>query len=68
MFQVFEGDRPADCFHRRVHKSWNKSSFDTFEEAVAYANRWLGIYGPVIFKLDAPYMLYNTPIVIREIR
>jgi hypothetical protein len=67
VFQVFEDGKPADCFHHYVDKSWNKSSFATFEEAVDYANNWLGISEPISFELDIPYMLYNTPFVIKKI-
>ena len=39
-YQVFEGDKPADCFHTNVNKSWNKSIYDSFEEACIYAIFW----------------------------
>lgn len=44
-YQVFDNGKPADCHHHKMHGSWEKSSFDTLEEAEAYANNWLGIYG-----------------------
>ena len=54
MFQVFDNGKPADCDHCAVSKSWACSKFDTFEQALEYANSWLG-YGlasGVVLKLN----------------
>lgn len=46
MFQVFDGNRPADSRiwgkHLRDGSCWNNSIFSTFDEALAYARKWLG--------------------------
>lgn len=41
-YQVFDNNKPADCHNHKVHKSWNNSIFDSFEDAVKYARHWLG--------------------------
>lgn len=48
MFQVIDNNKPADCNNHKVDKSWNKSKFETLDEAFQYADNWLGIYGPMI--------------------
>lgn len=45
-FVVYENDKRADCWNFAVDYSWNNSSFDTKEEAIAYAKEWLGDYAP----------------------
>ena len=40
MFQVFDGGKPADCHHHKVHSSWDNSIFPTFDEALCYARKW----------------------------
>ena len=41
MFQVFQNGKPADCFgYPEMHKSWNKSKFETKHEAEVYAIHW----------------------------
>ena len=69
MYQVFDNGKPADCLHCKVHESWNKSAYDTFEEALEYANKWLGMYGGVVLKLNTPwdYSGYGDMIEIREV-
>jgi len=47
MYQVLDCNRPADCDHCNVDKSWDKSTFDTEAEAQEYAARWLGHYDDV---------------------
>lgn len=61
MFQVFDCGKPADCFHcKNVHESWNKSAYDTFEEAKEYAVKWLGAYSNVIeFEWDGSPINYD---------
>jgi hypothetical protein len=57
MFQVYDGNKPADCANHKVHESWDKSLYCTFEEALGYADKWLGIYSPGIevLKTNIPY-------------
>ena len=47
-YQVFEEDRPADCFHCKVHTSWDNSIFESFEEACKYAIYWAYPYNKAI--------------------
>lgn len=70
-YQVFEGGKPADCFHHKVDSSWNKSTFDTFEEAIEYAEQWLhpfvGKLGRVL-KVNVPFEWYGDCFIeIREV-
>lgn len=70
-YQVLEDDKPCDAKHHRVDSSWSNSIFDTFEEAQAYANKWLGdVYGPVELALNVPYDFcgFGKGIEIREIK
>ena len=39
-YQVFQDGKPADCHNFDVHESWSKSTYNTFDDAVAYAHRW----------------------------
>jgi hypothetical protein len=57
MYQVLENGKPCDCNHHKVHSSWNKSSYSTFEEAQEYAMKWLGEYAPPkgTLKLNTAY-------------
>ena len=48
-WQVFDGNKPADCWNHNVDSSWNKSKYETLEEAITYANNWL-----YYFTLDIP--------------
>lgn len=41
MYQVLQNNITADCFgYPEVNSSWNKSKFDTIEEANAYTYFW----------------------------
>lgn len=69
-YQVLDNNRPADCFHCKVHESWNKSKYDTFDEALNYARKWLGFYGTcVVLKPNTPwdYDGFGDMIEIREV-
>lgn len=55
MYVVYEGHDddmgnkdlvPARYPECKVDKSWNNCEFESLETAAAYANNWLGIYGP----------------------
>lgn len=47
-YQVFDNNKTADTVgYPEMHSSWKNSKFPSFEEAVAYANNWLGMYGPL---------------------
>jgi len=66
MFEVFENDKPAIL---KGSDFWKKYQFNTFEEAIAYAKLWLGIYSNPNHKweLDIPYEFYTDCfLVIRE--
>ena len=62
-FQVFQDNKPADCdSFPAVGSDWNKSVYDTFEEARAYAWQWIAPYGGtydgssgVDLKVNKPY-------------
>jgi hypothetical protein len=55
MFQVLENDIPCEYPLFRVHPSWNKSSFDSLQDAIDYAKNWLGVYAPDTLNLNEPY-------------
>lgn len=55
-YQVFDTGKPADCNHHEVDKSWNKSIFETYEEALTYVRKWLYPYG------QAQEFPVNTPV------
>lgn len=61
MFQVFDGEKPADRDHCKVGTAdcWANSKFETWEKAVEYANNWLGMYGPGKYELNKPYFYYG---------
>ena len=65
-YQVFESGKPADCHHCDIDKSWNKSIFDTFEEAKDYAVKWFGAFLPIQKDLILPNKKYDY-LEIREI-
>lgn len=71
MFQVFDGEKPADREHCKglTADCWSNSKFETWEEAVAYANKWLGQFGPLEFTLGRAmdYNGYGDFITIKEI-
>lgn len=65
MWQVFDNDKPADssAFHVLQNKLWKNSRYETLEEAVAYANNWLGVYAinpfnESKFNIPAQYLNY----------
>lgn len=70
MWQVLENGKPADCFHYKLHESWNKSQYETLEEAAEYAKKYfwpyLGEDTPIyqIIKLlcteSKPYSVYDS--------
>jgi hypothetical protein len=74
MFQVFENNIPCEYPNHNVRKTWNNSKFKTFEEALKYADDWLGILSPLaslkdMIKLNVPYDYsgYGDKIEIREL-
>ena len=71
-FRVYDNNKPADCFHHKVHESWNKSEFETLQDATEYAFLWLGVFAPpndYEFKPNVPYPYsgYGDELVIREV-
>lgn len=72
MYQVFDNNKPADCFHHDVHGTWFKSKYETFAEAFEYATRWINlrdVNGCVFLKPDVPwdYSGYGDMIEIRTV-
>lgn len=73
MFQVFENDKPCDKTGFTWAKTWETSKFNTFQEALQYAKKWLGAFGEnVDLYLTTPNVPYNYSgygdmIVIKEI-
>lgn len=55
-YQVFDNDKPADCYHHSVSDTWNRSKFNTLKEARQYAMNWLGRFWAPDFQLEP-----NTP-------
>jgi len=73
LYQVFDNEKPADCFNydSKYGSYWSISIYRTFEEACDYANRWLGkLSEGVVFTLNKPYDYsgYGDIIEIRDIR
>lgn len=69
-YQVFDGGKPCDCFNQKVDKSWEQSSYNTFEEAEIYALHWLGMYSPGfgILQVDKPFEYHTKSFIeIRKI-
>jgi hypothetical protein len=60
MYQVLENGQPADCEHRRVDSFWAKSSYNDFDDAKAYLQKWMG--------LDAQSVNWDKVIVGKKIR
>lgn len=54
-YQVFDNNLPATHVFHRVDKSWNRSVFDDRDEAIEYASRWLGMYGPFQGNLNGDF-------------
>jgi hypothetical protein len=76
-YQVFENDKPCDAANHKVHKSWNNSIFDSFNDALKYVYKWIGEYadpdsmtGSSGIKVNIPYDYsgYGDMIEIREIQ
>jgi hypothetical protein len=77
-YQVLDNGRPADCHHQKVDKSWNRSMFDSYREALTYARKWLGdAWGGsndgttgVVLKVDTSweYSGYGDHIEIRRVK
>lgn len=75
MFQVFDGEKPADSRSCNMKEGlgWDNSKFQTWEEAVTYANLWLGMYGPGKYEVNKPYYYYSEEvnpelhIIIKEV-
>lgn len=70
-YQVFADGKPADCYNHKVHESWNKSIYDTFEEAIDYAELWQHPYGgnlKEVLKVNVPFEWYEGCFIeIREV-
>ena len=68
-YQVFDNGKPADYKHRNVHKSWDKSKFDSWQAAMAYARKWLGVF-IVPLKINKPvdYSGNGDMIEVRKIK
>lgn len=63
MFQVFDGVYPADKHHiQGLSEGWANSKFETWEEAVIYADGWLGMYGPGKYEVNKPYFYYSEKV------
>jgi len=43
-YQVLENGKPADCHNFKLHHSWDKSKFDSLEEAIAYLLNYFSPY------------------------
>ena len=68
-YGVFDNNRPARYPEIKIHSSWKKNEYDTFADAHAYANKWLGEYGGVVLLANTPwdYSGYGDVIEIREL-
>jgi hypothetical protein len=69
MFVVYDNNKPARYPEHNVHYSWQCNTYDTFEQALSYARKWLWPYGEgVVLKLNKPwdYSGYGDMIEIRE--
>jgi hypothetical protein len=71
MFRVMDNRKPAKYPECKVHPSWNKCDYTTFEDAEAYALKWLGILAPDkgFIHLGEPYDYngYGDMLLIQEI-
>lgn len=58
-FVVIDSGNPARYPNSAT---WGKCEFQTFEEAVEYANDWLGDYGPLppTYKVGARFNYYDS--------
>jgi len=73
MFQVFNGSIDDGDLVAEIdgeYDCWKNSKYDTFEDAVAYAKSWLGMYynGQEI-KLNEKFFYYYKEcwIIIKEV-
>lgn len=48
MFKVYESGKLARFPECKVYESWDNCSFSTFQDALEYAQNWLGEYGDVL--------------------
>ena len=69
MFVVYDNDRKAQYPDCAVDQSWSNATFDTWEQAEAYVESWLGFFPvggimPLNTKVD--YSGYGDYIEIRE--
>lgn len=72
MFQVFDNGKPAQYPDHKVHESWTRSAFTSFQEARDYAMRWLGEWAPLdedCIELGIPfdYSGLGDIVLVREI-
>lgn len=71
MYIVLDTGRPADVENTSLTTKgigWDNALFFTWEDAVAYANNWLGRYGPGTFEVGVPFYYYgNDEVTIRKI-
>lgn len=51
---VKEEGKPCRYPDYKVHPSWNNCEFDNWDDAVKYANHWLGVYGPRKWEPNVP--------------
>jgi phosphorylcholine metabolism protein LicD len=58
IFIVLENKRPA-CYPIGKYECWKHCAFHTLQEAIVYANDWLGEYAPSCdiyqWELDKPF-------------
>lgn len=61
MFQVFDENKPADAVNCGLKEGngWDNSKFDTWEEVVDYADRWLGVFGPGKYEVNKPFYYFG---------
>lgn len=69
MFGVYDNNKPAseEGVPSLKYKGWKTHRFETFEEAKAYVNEWLGMYkAPIKVNVPYDYSGYGDFIVIKE--
>ena len=54
-YQVLDNNKPAQYPYCNVSPSWNKSIYDSWEEAHEYAQKWLGDFAGCELKPNEPY-------------
>ena len=60
MYGVFENNKPCDNKNHKVHPSWNNSVFETWDQALRYAYKWLGQFADAV-KMEGPALEVNVP-------